>query len=134
MNINKDKNLPLQKKCKPLYDYIQFTSRINENKKTMTIEDAVDEAVNWACEQNLLEGYIREQKAEVKMSLLTEYNEEASIKGWREDGIIEGRQQKAEEVAIELFQTDLPLEKIAKYVKLPLERVLELQKTITVEA
>ena len=134
LNINKEKNLPLQKKCKPLYDYIQFTSRINENKKTMTIEDAVDEAVNWACEQNLLEGYIREQKAEVKMSLLTEYNEEASIKGWREDGIIEGRQQKAEEVAIELFQTDLPLEKIAKYVKLPLERVLELQKTITVEA
>ena len=64
LNINKEYNLPLQKKCKPLYDYIQFVSRINENKdKGMTIEDAVDEAIDWACKQNLLEGYIREQKA-----------------------------------------------------------------------
>ncbi len=77
-----------QKKCKPLYDYIQFTSRINKNKKTMTIEEAVDEAVEWSCEQNLLEGYIREQKAEVKMDLLTEYDEEACIRGWRRDGIL----------------------------------------------
>ena len=33
LNINKDYNLSLQNKCKALYDYIQFTSRINENKE-----------------------------------------------------------------------------------------------------
>ncbi len=134
LNINKDKNLSLQKKCKPLYDYIQFTSRINENKKTMSIENSVDEAVNWACEQNLLEGYIREQKAEVKMGILTEYDEEASIRGWRRDGILEGRQEKAEEDAIEFLKEKISPEIIAKCIKLPLEQVLELQKKIMVEA
>ena len=90
LNINKEYNLSLQKKCKSLYDYIQFTSRIKENKeKGMATEKAIDEAIDWASEQNLLEGYIREQRAEVKMTLLTEYDEEASIRGWRRDQAVE---------------------------------------------
>ncbi len=132
LNINKDYNLPLQKKCKPLYDYIQFVSRINDNKeKGMTIEEAVDEAVDWACEQNLLEGYIREQKAEVKMNLLTEYDEEAYIRIWRRDG--------AQEQAIEAAQNFLAMkvltpEQIAQGTGLSLEKALELQKKIEVKA
>ena len=46
--ININENLTLQKKCKPLYDYIQFTSRIKENKdKGMANEKAIDEASRW---------------------------------------------------------------------------------------
>ena len=133
LNINKEYNLPLQKKCKPLYDYIQFVSRINENKeKGMSIGEAVDEAVDWACEQNLLEGYIREQKAEVKMNLLTEYDEEAYIRIWRRDGINQGKQEKAEEAAINLLRMDkLSLEEIAQAQGLPLKRVQELKEKLT---
>lgn len=138
LNINKDYNLPLQKKCKPLYDYIQFVSRINENKENgMTIEKAVDEAVDWACEQNLLEGYIREQKAEVKMNLLTEYDEEAYIRIWRRDGIIQGKQQKAVEAALLLVNEYKEKPEIAaQKMDVPLELVLEglKKKPVTVKA
>ena len=131
LNINKDYNLSLQNKCKALYDYIQFTSRINENKeKGMTNEKAIDEAIDWASEQNLLEGFIKEQKAEVKMTLLTEFNEEASIRGWRKEGM----QQKAEEIATKMLSDKLKPEKVSLYSGLPLEQVLELQKQITVQA
>lgn len=135
LNINKEYNLPLQKKCKPLYDYLQFVSRINENKeKGMSIGEAVDEAVDWACEQNLLEGYIREQKAEVKMNLLTEYDEEAYIRIWRRDGINQGKQEKAEEAAINLLRMDkLSLEEIAQAQGLPLKRVQELKEKLNCE-
>lgn len=127
LNVNREYNLPLQKKCKPLYDYIQFTSRINDNKtKGMPIETAVDEAVEWACEQNLLEGYIREQKAEVKMNLLTEYDEEAYIRIWRRDGILEGRQEKAVEDAVMLIhEYEETPEVAAKKMNAPLELVLK---------
>ena len=123
LNINKKYNLSLQKKCKPLYDYIQFVSRINENKtKGMTIEEAVDEAVNWACEHNLLEGYIREQKAEVKMNLLTEYDEEAYIRIWRRDGINQGKQEKAVEDARKLLADGkYTAEEISKLLQIPTE-------------
>lgn len=123
LNINKNFNLPLQNKCKPLYDYIQFTSRINENKKKgMTIEKAVNEAVDWAINENLLEGYIKEQKAEVIMNLLTEYDEEASIRGWRKDG----RQEKAVEAAIiAVKEFNATPEVAAQKMDAPLELVLE---------
>ena len=135
LNVNKEYNLSLQKKCKPLYDYIQFVSRINENKENgMTIEEAVDEAVDWACEQNLLEGYIREQKAEVKMNLLTEYDEEAYIRIWRRDGIIQGKQEQAIETAKKMLSDELSPDKVSHYSGLPLEEVLELQKQISVNA
>lgn len=135
LNINKEYNLPLQKKCKPLYDYIQFVSRINENKeKGMTIEKAVDEAVDWACEQNLLEGYIREQKAEVKMNLLTEYNEEEYIRIWRRDGYTEGlsegetkgRSEKAVEDARNFHTNGVSVEIIAKSLNMTEEQVRDI--------
>ncbi len=123
LNINKNYNLTLQKKCKPLYDYIQFVSRINDNKeKGMSIEEAVDEAVDWACEQNLLEGYIREQKAEVKMNLLTEYDEEEYIRIWRRDG----RQQQAIEDARKLLADGkYTAEEISALLQIPTEAFVE---------
>ena len=131
LNINKEYNLSLQKKCKSLYDYIQFTSRIKENKdKGMATEKAIDEAIDWASERNLLEGYIREQKAEVKMTLLTEYDEEASIRGWIRDG----RQEQALETAANMLRKKYPVTEISELTGLPQEQILELQKKITVQA
>ena len=45
-------------------------------------------------------------------------------------GIAEGTQKKAEEAAIALLKEKIPTETIARCVKLPLEKVLELQKNI----
>ena len=82
--------MSLQKKCKPLYDYIRFISRINQNKqeRKMTVDIAVREAVDWAISQNFLEGYIREQKEEIIGMLLEEYDEQACIETWQEDDLL----------------------------------------------
>ena len=100
----------------------------------MGIEDAVSESVEWACNENILDGFIRSQKQEVVAMSLTEYDEEECIRTWRNDGIEEGVQMKAEEDAIELLKENISPEIIAKCVKLPLERVLELQKEIMAKA
>ena len=131
ININENRNLSLQKKCKSLYDYIQFTSRIKENKdKGMPTEKAIDEAIDWASQHNLLEGYIREQKAEVRMTLLTEYDEEASIRGWLRDGVIQGKLEDA----ANMLKKKYPTSDISEITGLPLEQVMKLQKQIPVKA
>ena len=136
LNINKEYNLSLQKKCKSLYDYIQFTSRIKENKeKGMPTEKAIDEAIDWASQQNLLEGYIREQRAEVKMTLLTEYNEEASIRCWLRDGMIQGAQQQAIKDAKNLHANGASIKLIAKSLEMTEEEVREIvNEPVTVKA
>ena len=46
----------------------------------------------------------------------------------------EGKNEKAVEAAVELLKENIPPETIAKCVKLPLEKVLELKEQITVNA
>ena len=50
-----------------------------------------------------------------------------------EEGITLGIQQKAEEAGIELLKEAIAPEIVSKCVKLPLEKVLDLQKSILVE-
>ena len=77
INMNPKCISPLQKKCKPLYDYIRYVYRIKESRKSgMGKEEAVDEAVKWAIKENLLDGFFRKQKAEVTGMSLTEFDEE----------------------------------------------------------
>ena len=100
----------------------------------MKKEAAIDEAIDWAAKENLLEGFIKEQRAEVKMDLLTEFDQEQYDRIRRregyEDGIAQGTQQNAEEIAKRMLQGKLTPDETALYTGLPLERVLELQKEI----
>lgn len=136
ININKNHNERLHKSCKALYDYCRFVDRIKTNiKNGMENEAAIDEAIDWAAQHNLLEGLIKEQRAEVKMDLLTEFNQEQYDRIRRregyENGISQGALQKAIEAAINLLRMKLGTpEQIAQAQGLSLEKVLELQEQL----
>ena len=119
----------LQKKCKPLYDYVRYVSKIKENKKlNMPTEEAVNKAVDWAIKENLFDGFFKLQKEEILGMSLTEYDEEEYLR----DSFQEGVEVKAIDDATEFLKENISPEIIAKCVKLPLEQVLELKKSITV--
>ena len=136
ININKNHNETLQKNCKPLYDYSIFVDRIKTNINSgMENEPAVDEAIEWAISQNLLEGYIMEQKSEFKFSILTEFDQEKYDRSRRQEGyekgIVQGAQQQAINTAINMFKKKIyPVEEIADLTGLSLEKVLELQQQL----
>ena len=134
ININTGMNESLVKKCKPLYDYVRLVGRISDNQeKKMEISQAVREAVEWACEQDLLDGFVREQKENIIGMCLTEFNEEIAIQNWREDGIIEGREQGAQAKAVEaalvaIKEFGASPELAAEKMGAPLDKVLEALK------
>lgn len=135
ININPNKNETLVKNCKPMYDYVRLVERILNNKKSgMQINQAVNEAVDWAIKENFLEGFIREQKEEIIGMYLTEFNEERAIRGWRQEGIEEGAKQKAVETAKNLLKEGDALEKVARCTGLSLEQVKDLMAKLTVTA
>ena len=56
ININKNHNHALQKKCKPLYDYVRYVSRVKESKKKgMSLRKAVDDAIERTIRENFLD-------------------------------------------------------------------------------
>lgn len=119
----------LQKNCKPLYDYVRYVSKIKENKKlNMPTEEAVNKAVDWAIKENLFDGFFKLQKEEILGMSLTEYDEEEYLR----DSFQEGVKVKAIDDATEFLKENISPEIIAKCVKLPLEQILELKKSITV--
>ena len=130
INMNPAHNKILHKNCKPLYHYISFVYRIKNNiDNGMSRDKAIEEAVDFAIKQNYLDGFFKTQKAEVIGMILTEFDEELAHKNWREDG----KKEQAEEAAIALLKENIAPEIIAKCEKLPIERVLELQKEIAVK-
>ncbi|MCR4713635.1 MAG: hypothetical protein K5751_04570 [Treponemataceae bacterium] len=133
VNINPNHNTALQKKCKPLYHYVQYVGRVADNVQSgMENKDAVEEAVEWAVEEELLDGYFREQRAEVMAMSLTEFDMEDSIRTWRNDGIVEGREQKAVEDARSFYANGVSIELIAKSLGMTLDQVKEIVCGISV--
>ena len=78
----------------------------------------MNEAADWAIEENLLDGLISSEKDEVIGMILTEYNEEAFIRTLREDGydegLAEGERKKAVEDAKSFYANGVPVDIIAK--------------------
>ena len=74
---------------------------------------------------------IKVQRREAYREGLAEGIEQGIEKGI-EQGIEQGAEQKAIETAKKLLKDNLPIEQIAKYTALPLEKVQELTKEIEV--
>ena len=105
----------------------------------MTKQESIEKALDYAIEKGFLEGFFKIHKAEVIGMCLTEFDEEEAKRVWHEDGytegLTEGAQKKAEEAAINLIKMNiLSPEQIAQALGLPLEIILELKKSITVQA
>ena len=139
ININKNHNESLQKKCESLYHYCVFVDRVKANlDKRMEPEDAINEAVDFAIKGNFLDGYFKEQRMNIVGNLLTEFNQEDYDRNRRaegyEDGYDDGRalgrsegeRQKAVEGAIILIRDfNAEPELAAEKMNAPLDLVLE---------
>ena len=98
LNINSGQNERIMEACRPLCDYSKFISYVKMNqKKGFSVREAVDLAVERAIEEDLLDGYFTEHKAEVIGMILTEYDEEFVHEGWYQDGLEEGIKRGREE-------------------------------------
>ena len=136
ININQNHNETLQKNCKPLYDYVRYISRIKNKKQSgMSAKDAVNDAVDWAIKENLLDGFFKLQKEEILGMSLTEYDEEEVAKDLFEEGKevghAEGAQQKAIEDARSFYKNGVSVELIAKSMDMTIDQIMELVKDIS---
>ena len=144
INISQNHNRALQKKCKPLYDYVRYVARVNENKTLgMQVPEAVNRAVDWAIGENLLDGYFKLQKEEILANSLTEFDAEEAYRDIREDGyeegysqgISQGASQKAVEAAENFLRMNvLSFEQVSQGTGLPLDQVKEIAEKLAVKA
>ena len=95
-NINPGHRLPGC--CRPLEDYSRFVSAYRDRITSVGAEQAANEALD-SLPEGEVKNYILSQKGEVIDMLLTEYDEEETLKVVAEDARAEG-QRKGEAIGI----------------------------------
>lgn len=105
LNINHGFNEELKKQCRTLGEYMQYVDKVRTYVRELSIDDAVDRAVDECIEQNVLREFLLRNKAEVRRMSIYEYNEEDTRRAIREyereQGRIEGKAEgKAEDILL----------------------------------
>ena len=65
-NINPGMNEELLEACRLLKEYMLFTTKIRENRKTMPLEEAVDKAVADCIREGILAEFLEKQRVELQ--------------------------------------------------------------------
>lgn len=90
-------NAVLMEKCKVLSEYSQFIAKIRELNESLSLEDAIDAAVEYCIQNKILHEFLEKHRREVKDMTLTEFNEERYAEVIREEGFEEGREEGLKE-------------------------------------
>ena len=103
-NINHGQNKEIQEKCEALNGYSFFIEKVRECQRSgLTLEKAVEAAVIWCIENNILKDFLREHGSDVIAMIVDEYTTEDFV-----EAIIESEREEAcEETRIEVARNAL---------------------------
>ena len=128
--------------CQILWEYAIYVARVRKYAKYMQLETAVKKAVDECIQEEILEEFLRKNRAEVIAVSIFEYDkeeeerklrkaefeagEQSGIQKGIQEGIQEGKELKTKEIVNSLLQDGMGIEKIAALLKISKEHVLEL--------
>ena len=128
--------------CQILREYAIYVARVHKYAKYMQLETAVQKAVDECIQEEILEEFLRKNRAEVIAVSIFEYDkeeeerklrkaefeagEQSGIQKGIQEGIQEGKELKTKEIVNLLLQDGMGIEKIAALLKISKEHVLEL--------
>lgn len=128
--------------CQILREYAIYVARVRKYTKYMQLETAVKKAVDECIQEEILEEFLRKNRAEVIAVSIFEYDkeeeerklrkaefeagEQSGIQKGIQEGIQEGKELKTKEIVNSLLQDGMGIEKIAALLKISKEHVLEL--------
>ena len=74
ININYGKNKELMEHCKPLMDYAIFVKKVRDYTKAVSLEIAVNRAIDECIEEDRLKEFLEQHRAEVVDIMLDSYS------------------------------------------------------------
>ena len=87
ININAGHNPDILEKCPPLKGYAALVAYVREyQEQNLSLSEAVDQATQRCIQEGYLKAYLLKKRSEVKLMLLTEFNEEAFVQTIRDEG------------------------------------------------
>ena len=139
LNINEGHNALLMEHCKTLREYAQYVAKVRKYTADLSLNEAVERAVDECIKENILADFLRKNRAEVISMSIFEYDKELEEKKLRkaefeagreaghEAGFAEGENHAALEIASRMLQSDkFSLDEIANFSGLSIAEVKKL--------
>ena len=102
LNINKGHNQELMNACHTLRDYSEYVARIRTYSAEMPLTDAVEKAITECIHENILRDFLLKNRAEAKAMGIYEYDEEKTLRMFREEGYEDGERNGKIQATIEM--------------------------------
>ena len=102
LNINKGHNQKLMNACHTLRDYSEYVARIRTYSAEMPLTDAVEKAITECIHENILRDFLLKNRAEAKAMSIYEYDEEKTLRMFREEGYEDGERNGKIQATIEM--------------------------------
>ena len=102
LNINKGHNQELMNACHTLRDYSEYVARIRTYSAEMPLTDAVEKAITECIHENILRDFLLKNRAEAKAMSIYEYDEEKTLRLFREEGYEDGERNGKIQATIEM--------------------------------
>lgn len=133
LNVNHGHNIKLLENCPILDEYAQYVEKVRglALQPGMTLEQAVEKAVNQCIEQGILREFLLKNKSEAVAMSIFEYNKEEEMKKYRRaerEGAIEEGIDIGIEIGIEQNQKAVILRLLAKHGEVPEELRSRIEK------
>ena len=116
-NINHGQNQEIQEQCETLNGYSFFNEKIREYQRSgLTLEKAIETAIKYCIENNILKEFLREHGSEVIAMMVEDYTTEdfleAIIESEREEAL-----EKGQGYVLELFKKGLSVEEVERHLQ-----------------
>ena len=137
LNINEGHNALLMEHCKTLREYAQYVAKVRKYTADLSLNEAVERAVDECIKENILADFLRKNRAEVISMSIFEYDKEEEEKKLRkaeyeagvEAGEKSGIQKGVLNTARHLLELNLlSLENISRATGLSIDELKELQQ------
>ena len=96
LNVNKGYNQELMATCRSLREYAEYVERVRKYAKEMSLDQAVEHAIDECIHAGILAEFLEKNKAEVKKVSIYEYDEEEHMRMEWEESWQEGRREGLE--------------------------------------
>ena len=97
ININEGYNQTLMESCQILKEYAQYVSKVRAYKKTLSLNEAVEKAVEECIREGILREFLLKHRAEVVAMSIFEYDREWEEEILRKEEFEAGRELGKEE-------------------------------------
>ena len=129
LNINEGHNALLMEHCKTLREYAQYVAKVRKYTADMSLNEAVECAVDECIKENILADFLRKNRAEVISMSIFEYDKEEEEKKLRKAEYEAGIQKGVLNTARHLLELNLlSLENISRATGLSIDELKKLQQ------